>query len=80
MLYMEKTILNGKTREEWKNLIFEHIHNERDRWLLERRLLDGVYLDELTLEYQRRYPDRSLEYDQIRRRVKSAEKQLINSL
>ncbi len=77
---MDKNTLNKKTRAEWQKLILEHVHNERDRWLLERRLLDGVFLDELTSEYQRRYPDRRLEYDQIRRRVKSAEKQLVNSL
>ena len=68
---MDKALLNSRSRTEWEALIHEWIHNEKDRWLITRRLLDGVSYDALTGEYQ--IP---LEYDQIRRRCKAAEKQL----
>lgn len=73
---MDKIALNSRSRTEWEALIFEWIHNERDRWLLTRRLLDGISYDALTGEYQRRYTDTPLEYDQVRKRCKAAEKQL----
>lgn len=48
---------------------------KKDRWLITRRLLDGVPYDALTGEYQLKF-EIPLEYDQIRRRCKAAEKQL----
>ena len=39
------------TNSEIKVLISEHIHNERDRKILERRLCDGVTFDGLSEEF-----------------------------
>ena len=39
------------TNSEIRLLIDEHIHNERDRELLKRRLCDGVCFDELSEEF-----------------------------
>ena len=72
---MDKALLNARSRTEWEALIHEWIHNEKDRWLITRRLLDGVPYDALTGEYQLKF-EIPLEYDQIRRRCKAAEKQL----
>lgn len=75
---MHKDIRNSRPRSEWEELIHEWIHNERDRWIVKRKLLDGLSYDALTSEYQQRYTDIPLEYDQIRRRYKAAEEQLMN--
>lgn len=73
---MEKALLNSRSRTEWEKLIREWIHNEKDRWLICRRLLDGIPYDALTSEYQLKF-DIPLEYDQIRRRCRAAEEQLV---
>lgn len=39
------------TNSEIKALISDHIHNERDRKILERRLCDGVTFDGLSAEF-----------------------------
>lgn len=39
------------TNSQIRELIAEHIHNERDRRLLERRLIDGVVFDRLAAEF-----------------------------
>ena len=68
-------MLNSRSRTEWEALIREWIHNEKDRWLITRRLLDGVPYAALPGECQLNF-EIPLEYDQIRRRCKAAEKQL----
>lgn len=35
------------TNSQVRQLISEHIHNERDRRILERRLVDGVFSNRL---------------------------------
>ena len=35
-----------------RELIAEHIHSERDRHLLERRLIDGVTFERLSEEFE----------------------------
>jgi len=72
---MDRTLLDSRSRTEWEGLILEWIHNERDRWLISRRLLDGIPYDALTSEYQLKF-EIPLEYDQIRRRCRAAEEQL----
>lgn len=52
---MDKTLLNSRPRSEWEALIHEWIHNEKDRWLITRRLLDGIPYDALTGEYQLKF-------------------------
>ena len=42
-----KEYTNSRIRE----LIAEHIHNERDRRLLERRLIDGICFEPLAEEF-----------------------------
>ena len=39
---MDKALINTKGRTEWEGLINEWVHNEVDRQMLKRRLLDGV--------------------------------------
>lgn len=40
------------TNSQMEKLIDEHIHNERDREILKRRLLDGLTYDVLAYEFQ----------------------------
>ena len=67
---VDKNILQTLSRAEWEGIIYQRIFSERDRWLVARHLLDGVPYDRLTA-------DAPLEYDQIRRRYKAAERTLI---
>lgn len=39
------------TNSRIRDLIAEHIHSERDRQLLERRLIDGVTFERLSEEF-----------------------------
>lgn len=39
------------TNSQMQSLIAEHIHSERDRRLLSRRLIDGVRLEPLAEEF-----------------------------
>lgn len=50
--YMKNSdIINAKSRSEWEALIYEWVHNERDRMLLKRYLLDGITLELLAEEF-----------------------------
>ena len=40
------------TNSEIAHLIDEHIHSERDRRLLKRRLIDGITFEELAEEFE----------------------------
>lgn len=40
-------IINSRSRSEWLTLIEEWVHDERDRAMLRRRLLDNVTLEAL---------------------------------
>lgn len=39
------------TNSEVRNLIDEYIHSERDRNILKRRLIDGIYFEPLAEEF-----------------------------
>lgn len=39
------------TNSQIAELIDEHIHNQRDRAILKRRLIDGLTFDELSAEF-----------------------------
>ena len=39
------------TNSQIRELIAEHIHSERDRRILERRLIDGITFERLAEEY-----------------------------
>ena len=40
------------TNSRIRELIAEHIHNERDRQLLSRRLIDGITFEKLAEEFE----------------------------
>ena len=40
------------TNSRIRELIGEHIHSERDRKILERRLVDGITFEKLAEEYE----------------------------
>ena len=46
-----EAIVNQKSRTEWLELINEWVHNEQDRKMLERHLLDGVSYYPLSIEF-----------------------------
>jgi hypothetical protein len=62
-------ILNAKSRSEWVALINEWVHNEVDRQMLVRHLLDGIHLEPLAEEFD-------LSTVQTQKRVDLAKKQL----
>lgn len=64
-----KTLVNQKSRTEWLNLITEWVHDEQDRKLLERHLLDGLTYYSLSVEFY-------LSEEQIKKRISTAKKQL----
>lgn len=67
-----RDILDAKPRSEWLQLIQQWIHNETDREMITRRLLDGKTYEQLCDEFG------TLQIDQIKRRISRAQKQLIS--
>lgn len=67
---MKNEILDTKSRSEWEHLINEWVHDETDRAMLKRRLLDGLLLRQIEDEF----PLYSL--DTIKRRLKKSQNQL----
>lgn len=65
--------INAKSRSEWEALMFEWIHNERDRKMLVRYLLDGVHLEPLAEEFD-------ISTVQCQKLIASAKKQLFNHI
>lgn len=67
-------IVNSKSRSEWEFLIMEWIHNEKDRQMLVRYLLDGgITLEALAEEFE-------LSTVQCQKRVDLAKKQLFKHI
>lgn len=75
MLKIDREIINQRSRSEWEAMIQEWVHNEQDRAMLRRHIVDGLTIEAITNEV---YP--ALEYTQIRRRIKAAKKQLFDHL
>jgi hypothetical protein len=73
MRKQENTIVNLKSRSEWISLIQEWIHDERDRKMLTRYLLDGIKLEPLAEEFD-------LSTVQCQKRVDLAKKQLFKHI
>ena len=48
----EQDIINSKSRTEWEALIDNWVHNERDRKMLKRRMLDGICFEPLAEEFE----------------------------
>ena len=66
-------LVNSKSRTEWETLIKEWIHDERDRKMLSRYLLDGIHLEPLAEEFE-------LSTVQCQKRVDLAKKQLFKNI
>lgn len=67
-------IVNSKSRSEWEFLIREWVHNEKDRQMLVRYLLDGgITLETLAEEFE-------LSTVQCQKRVDLAKKQLFKHI
>ncbi len=66
-------IVNEKSRSEWESLIREWVHNEIDRKMLIRYLLDGIHLEPLAEEFD-------LSTVQCQKRVDLAKKQLFKHI
>jgi hypothetical protein len=67
-------IVNSKSRSEWEFLIREWVHNEKDRQMLVRYLLDGgITLEALAEEFE-------LSTVQCQKRVDLAKKQLFKHI
>ena len=65
--------LSAKSRDEWESLIYQWVHNEVDRKMVSRYLLDGICLEPLAEEF-------NLSTVQCQRRVDSAKKQLFKHI
>lgn len=70
---MDSTLINSKSRTEWERLIHEWVHNEVDRQMLTRRLLDGVLIEPLAEEF-------NLSTVQCQKRLKKAQTQLFKNI
>ena len=69
----DHALINSKSRTEWEMLIKEWVHNETDRKMLVRRLLDGVKIEPLAEEFD-------LSTVQCQKRLKKAEAQLFKNI
>ena len=69
----DEDIVNRKSRKEWEELIDNWVHNEVDRRMLKRRLLDGICFEPLAEEFE-------LSVNHCQTRVKKAKKQLFNNI
>lgn len=69
----DQDLINSKCREEWEKLIDNWIHNEVDRMMLKRRLLDGICFEPLAEEF-------NLSTVQCQARVNKAKKQLFKNI
>lgn len=70
---MDRALINTKSRSEWERLINEWVHNEIDRQMLKRRLLDGVLIEPLAEEF-------NLSTVQCQKRLKKAQIQLFKNI
>ena len=69
----DQNIINSKGRKEWEELIDEWVHNEVDRLMLKRRLLDGVCFEPLAEEFE-------LSVNHCQTRIKKAKEQLFKNI
>lgn len=69
----EQSVINSKSRQEWESLIDNWVHNEVDRAMLKRRLLDGICFEPLAEEFE-------LSANHCQTRVKKAKAQLFKNI
>ena len=70
---MKNPVIDEKSRSEWIALIDEWVHDERDRAMLKRRLLDGICFEPLAEEFD-------LSTVQVKTRIARAQKQLFRHI
>ena len=70
---IDQMIIDSKNRSEWEKLIDEWVHNEVDRRMLKRRLLDGVCFEPLAEEFE-------LSVNHCQTRIKKAKAQLFKNI
>ena len=68
-----REVIDKNSRSYWQNLILEWVHDETDRQILSRFLLDGWTLDEIGKEV-------NMEYQNLYRRYKKAVNQLLKHI
>jgi len=73
MRKQDEEIVNGKNRQEWLDLIFQWVHSELDRKMLERYLLDGLSIEQVA-------EDVNLSTVQAQKRLKNAKTQLFSHI
>ena len=69
----DRDTINARSHSEWVSLINEWVHNEKDRMILKRYLLDGISIELLAEEF-----DYSI--TQMQRRITSSRAQLFKHL
>ena len=69
----ERELIDSICREDWEKLIDSWVHNEVDRKMLKRRLLDGIHFEHLAEEF-----DLSVVHCQAR--IKKAKTQLFKNI
>ncbi len=72
-----RELLEGRSRSEWEHLINEWIFDEIDRYILRRKLLDGITYDKITEEVND--PDYCMEIGQVKRRFYAASDRLFKA-
>lgn len=70
---LDQIIINSKSRKEWEDLIDNWVHNEVDRKMLKRRLLDGICFEPLAEEFE-------LSVNHCQSRIKKAKAQLFKNI
>lgn len=70
---LDQIIIDSKSRKEWEELIDNWIHNEVDRRMLKRRLLDGICFEPLAEEFE-------LSVNHCQARIKKAKAQLFKNI
>ena len=70
---LDQIIIDSKSRNEWEELIDNWVHNEIDRKMLKRRLLDGVCFEPLAEEFD-------LSVNHCQSRIKKAKAQLFKNI
>ncbi len=70
-----KQVFDGRCRSEWIHLINEWVHDELDRKMMVLHHLDGHTYDRVCEDI-----GRIIETDQVKSRIQTATKQLVNHL